>query len=555
MEKKKRRRWIAGFLAVIMTITGVGIPLPFPSEAADIWPQKATAPFYGRDGGKGWKKVDRYDMYKFDTMPSPLTETQAKRLFWAYPDNWSALKDAAKKFDPGLYAEIASTTSSANIVKYVKDDAGTKFAWVADNPEIEDRAIAAMEQASSVGLAAGKEAPDAIRGATSEDTAVPFQVLPFSDGPGALDTEFVLGKEFIRDIAKIEPQSVWDNGSTGGNVGWLDASQDKNIAKSVMGTNLYEVTWSGDAIRIHNNGSATANENAVGSSMTDEEKYNKTTVRYKITMRGNSGWYTEGSWNPEYLREWMDFKVCINAPEHQRLYKADMRIIPADMVFYIVISQDGGEKDERQEYGAETPTLEFQIYRHKETFSADYNVRLVKHDDETGMPLKGSQFYLYERFEDQDKISKADGEGKLSEKNLSFRPWRDFQVFSEGTTNEKGEITYRDTRKYAYEKTYCDGHAAPSWANMPEEQGKGDGKSDAYEDKKTVCGERLEHAFDFMEAAFANGQELVIFVTGLNTGEASVEFLKEYNCERYYRYNKELLFDNQENEMKEVLGK
>lgn len=482
MEKKKRRRWIAGFLAVIMTITGVGIPLPFPSEASDIWPQKSTAPFYCLDGGKGWKKVDRYDMYKFDTMPSPLTETQAKRLFWAYPDNWSALKDAAKKFDPGLYAEIASTTSSANIVKYVKDDAGTKFAWVADNPEIEDRAIAAMEQASSVGLAAGKEAPDAIRGATSEDTAVPFQVLPFSDGPGALDTEFVLGKEFIRDIAKIEPQSVWDNGSTGGNVGWLDASQDKNIAKSVMGTNLYEVTWSGDAIRIHNNGSATANENAVGSSMTDEEKYNKTTVRYKITMRGNSGWYTEGSWNPEYLREWMDFKVCINAPEHQRLYKADMRIIPADMVFYLVISQDGGEKDERQEYGAETPTLEFQIYRHKETFSADYNVRLVKHDDETGMPLKGSQFYLYERFEDQDKISKADGEGKLSEKNLSFRPWRDFQVFSEGTTNEKGEITYRDTRKYAYEKTYCDGHAAPSWANMPEEQGKGDGKSDAYEE-------------------------------------------------------------------------
>ena len=77
-----------------------------------------------------------------------------------------------------------------------------------------------------------------------------FRYCLFLDGPGALDTEFVLGKEFIRDIAKIEPQSVWDNGSTGGNVGWLDASQDKNIAKSVMGQNLYEVTWSGDAIRI-----------------------------------------------------------------------------------------------------------------------------------------------------------------------------------------------------------------------------------------------------------------------------------------------------------------
>ena len=68
MEEKKRRRWLAGFLAVIMTITGVGIPLPFPSEASDVWPQKSTAPYYCLDGGKGWKKVDRYDMYKFDTM-------------------------------------------------------------------------------------------------------------------------------------------------------------------------------------------------------------------------------------------------------------------------------------------------------------------------------------------------------------------------------------------------------------------------------------------------------------------------------------------------------
>mgnify|MGYP000022550125 CR=1 FL=1 len=73
--------------------------------------------------------------------------------------------------------------------------------------------------------------------------------------------------------------------------------------------------------------------------------------------------------------------------------------------------------------------------------------------------------------------------------------------------------------------------------------------------KRRSAGNGWNMPFDFMEAAFANGQELVIFVTGLNTGEASVEFLKEYNCERYYRYNKELLFDNQENEMKEVLGK
>ena len=351
MEEKKRRRWLAGFLAVIMTITGVGIPLPFPSEASDVWPQKSTAPFFCLDGGKGGKKVDRYAMYTFDTMPSPLTETQAKRLFWAYPDNWSALKNAAKQFDPELYAEIASTTSSANIVKSVKDDAGTKFAWVADNREIEDRAIADMEQASYAGMAAGKEAPDAIRDATSEETAVPFTVLPFSDGPGALDTEFFLGSELIREIAKSEHQRVWDSGSRGRNVCWLDACQDKNIARSVLGEELYEITWSGDSIKIHNNGSATANENALDSTMTEEQKYNKTMVRYKITMRKNSGWYTEGSWNDDYLHEWMDFKACVNAPPHQRLYKAGIEIVPSAMVFYIVVSQegDGGGPDDDRE--------------------------------------------------------------------------------------------------------------------------------------------------------------------------------------------------------------
>ncbi|MCB7318877.1 AAA family ATPase [Lacrimispora sp. 210928-DFI.3.58] len=71
-------------------------------------------------------------------------------------------------------------------------------------------------------------------------------------------------------------------------------------------------------------------------------------------------------------------------------------------------------------------------------------------------------------------------------------------------------------------------------------------ESDAYEDVKDACGEKLEHAFDFMEAAFGNAQEMVIFITELNTGEAAVEFLNSYECGRYYQYNKALLFDEQE---------
>lgn len=53
----------------------------------------------------------------------------------------------------------------------------------------------------------------------------------------------------------------------------------------------------------------------------------------------------------------------------------------------------------------------------------------------------------------------------------------------------------------------------------------------------------LEYAFDFMEAVFAAGQEMVVFVTELGRNYYSVKFIQENDCERYYMYNKTLLFE------------
>lgn len=53
----------------------------------------------------------------------------------------------------------------------------------------------------------------------------------------------------------------------------------------------------------------------------------------------------------------------------------------------------------------------------------------------------------------------------------------------------------------------------------------------------------LEYAFDFMEAAFGDSQEMVIFLTELNSSYYSIRFLQEWECERYYRYNEHLLFE------------
>ena len=77
--------------------------------------------------------------------------------------------------------------------------------------------------------------------------------------------------------------------------------------------------------------------------------------------------------------------------------------------------------------------------------------------------------------------------------------------------------------------------------------------SDRFEDRRERCGEALEHAFDFLEGAFGSGQELVIFVTELNASPACLHFLKEYDCPRYIQYNRSLLFEDLEQEMRKQM--
>ena len=54
----------------------------------------------------------------------------------------------------------------------------------------------------------------------------------------------------------------------------------------------------------------------------------------------------------------------------------------------------------------------------------------------------------------------------------------------------------------------------------------------------------LEAAFDFMEDAFGESQEMVVFVTELTVSPAAHTFIAENGCQRYFRYDKELLLDN-----------
>ena len=74
-------------------------------------------------------------------------------------------------------------------------------------------------------------------------------------------------------------------------------------------------------------------------------------------------------------------------------------------------------------------------------------------------------------------------------------------------------------------------------------------KRSRYDQVYDQTGDTLEKAFDFMEAAMPQGQEMVIFITELNTSYYAVKFLEEYDCPRYYFYNKDLLFQEKRQEL------
>lgn len=68
-------------------------------------------------------------------------------------------------------------------------------------------------------------------------------------------------------------------------------------------------------------------------------------------------------------------------------------------------------------------------------------------------------------------------------------------------------------------------------------------------------GERsIEAAFDFMENAFGNGQEMILFVTELTLMTEAVQFLAQHPCERYLQYNQELLIGTRRRELLDELN-
>lgn len=75
------------------------------------------------------------------------------------------------------------------------------------------------------------------------------------------------------------------------------------------------------------------------------------------------------------------------------------------------------------------------------------------------------------------------------------------------------------------------------------------------EEFETEAEKALEYAFDFMEEAFQQGEEMVVFVTELTVSREAAAFLAEYTCERYLQYNQQLLIGSRKGELLSELNR
>lgn len=121
-------------------------------------------------------------------------------------------------------------------------------------------------------------------------------------------------------------------------------------------------------------------------------------------------------------------------------------------------------------------SVTFTPYRHTELFNSHYNISLQKYCAETNQPLEGATFNIWEDF-DRSQFSGRDyREGSPDGRRAclydnAFEPFPQARHICDTiTSDQNGQGEHRDTRSYRYSKTYCTGHPAPEWVDVPEEE-------------------------------------------------------------------------------------
>ena len=467
-QKRKSVRQIAAWLLAVIMISGKLLPvmtlLPWKAQAAQ---QGDTITAYGSgfhhyciDGAGANRALIDGDLYEYILPSETLSREEAALVFWgmltlqASFGNMPQINAVIQNINAGAAARgvpaITGFVTEPDLKLLIHSAAvRNKYPWL---KSVLEREETYLQLAGLLGSgAAAHGIPAVLQGHTQTGSPAFFTPSQRADRPG----EYLLSfdpsgadAEFIRSVP-LKFSSTGAEGSFGEQIpaGWVCQKTDTDIRLTSTGA--------GGLLYLMFDVRGTGYGSGGGSFSSPEEVYEQCLQIWRCSRCAGTH------------RQMYNGTAPLSA--HQRL--AFVEVEAPQLCYYAGIGQ--------KTVSGEGGSMAFEIYRHEEDWTSTYNVRLRKQDHETGKPLEDAVFSLFERFDDKNGIrTDRDGAACIYAGGAPYQSyhkdspavWEDFRFVSAMVTDGAGEAAKTVEHGYHYDKTFCNGHPAPLFVPVPEEE-------------------------------------------------------------------------------------
>ena len=472
------KRGMAFVLAIILGGMAFlpGFPV-FPAKAAPASGQQTTLTTAHGDTLLGHKlycidkggyaiwgiaeKGDLYEAHRPSQASVPLSSQEQKYVFWAMLSLRAALGDEKANTFIRAINVAAKAQGKPEIIKMVSEEdlktilyvpvVRAKYPWLeaaASNSEAYMQMGGMLSGGGSgkenTGVGGGK-IPNVIASSTSLGTAkqVDAATLTLSFAPDGSDWDFIrsVPLEFSNNDGvsfSPVPTDGWTYTKTDSQIVFKNPNPKPSKA-------LIRFRVEGTPYASGGGGYASAEE-AIDQSLQIWEC---------VTCSG-----THGGGTPAKSDPWI----------HQRMAWMELGMVPVN--YFAALA---GDPTPVPEQGG----IQFEVFRHEEDFTSTYNLQMYKYDHETGKALEGARFGFFERFDDKNRVNtERDGAAELYEGGEPYAShyqdepvlWDGFRQVGSAVTDGDGYASQTVEHGYHYDKTFCDGHPAPAFVPVPEEE-------------------------------------------------------------------------------------
>ena len=469
-QKRKTVRQTAAWILAVIMISGKLLPaitmLPWKAEAAQkgdtITAYGAGFHHYCIDGAGANRALIDGDEYEYILPSETLSREETALIFWgmltlqASFGNVPQINAVIRNINAGAAAQgvpaITGFVTEADLKLLIHSSAVRgKYPWLKAVLAREETYLQMAGLLGSGNAALGGDVPAVLQGHTN--TGSPALLAPSQsvERPG----EYILSfdpsgadSEFIRSVP-LKFSATGEEGSFSEQIpgGWICQKTDTDIRLTSTGAGgLLYLMFDVRGTRYGTGG---------GTFASPEEVYEQCLQIWRCSRCAGTH------------RQMYNGAAPLAA--HQRLVFVEVQA--PQLCYYAGV---GGSTP-----AGEDGSMAFEIYRHEEDWTSSYNVRLKKQDHETGAPLESAVFSLYERFDDKDEIhTDRDGAAYIYAGGAPYQSyhrdnpvlWDDFQFVSAMVTDTNGEVEKTIEHGYHYDKTFCDGHPAPVFVPVPEEE-------------------------------------------------------------------------------------